>query len=90
MRGAIPLLHQYAFMTLCSVKAQGQLYLYLVKSLYFLLPENYVRGNMSVISRRRKTAKKLVLNTLIGYWNRKQKERREAMENEDGGRKTEM
>jgi hypothetical protein len=28
MRGAIPLLPQYTFMTWCSVKAQGQLYLY--------------------------------------------------------------
>jgi hypothetical protein len=29
MRGAIPPLSQYAFMAWCSVKAQGQLYLYL-------------------------------------------------------------
>jgi hypothetical protein len=29
MRGAVPPLHQYAFMAWCSVKAQGQLYLYL-------------------------------------------------------------
>jgi hypothetical protein len=28
MRGALPPLPQYAFMALCSVKAQGQLYLY--------------------------------------------------------------
>jgi hypothetical protein len=28
MRGAIALLPQYALMTWCSVKAQGQLYLY--------------------------------------------------------------
>jgi hypothetical protein len=28
MSGAIPLLPQYASMVLCSVKAQGQLYLY--------------------------------------------------------------
>jgi hypothetical protein len=30
MSGAIPPLHQYAFMVWCSVKAQGQLYLYLL------------------------------------------------------------
>jgi hypothetical protein len=30
MRGAIPPLPQYAFMAWCSVKAQGQLYLYLL------------------------------------------------------------
>jgi len=29
MRGAVPLLHQYAFMAWCSVEAQGQIYLYL-------------------------------------------------------------
>jgi hypothetical protein len=29
MLGAIPLLPQYAYMAWCSVKAQGQLYLYL-------------------------------------------------------------
>jgi len=29
MSGAVPPLPQYAFMTWCSVKAQGQLYLYL-------------------------------------------------------------
>jgi hypothetical protein len=29
MRGAIPPLSPYVFMTWCSVKAQGQLYLYL-------------------------------------------------------------
>jgi hypothetical protein len=29
MSGAIPQLPQYAFMAWCSVKAQGQLYLYL-------------------------------------------------------------
>jgi len=29
MSGAIPLLPQYAFMAWCSVKAQGQLYLYI-------------------------------------------------------------
>jgi hypothetical protein len=29
MSGTIPPLPQYAFMTWCSVKAQGQLYLYL-------------------------------------------------------------
>jgi len=29
MSGAIPLLPQYTFMAWCSVKAQGQLYLYL-------------------------------------------------------------
>jgi hypothetical protein len=28
MSGAVPLLPQYAFMVWCSVKAQGQLYLY--------------------------------------------------------------
>jgi hypothetical protein len=31
MRGAIPQLPQYASMAWCSVKAQGQLYLYLCK-----------------------------------------------------------
>jgi hypothetical protein len=30
MRGAIPPLPQYAFMAWCLVKAQGQLYLYLL------------------------------------------------------------
>jgi len=30
IRGAIPLLLQYAFMVWCSLKAQGQLYLYLI------------------------------------------------------------
>jgi hypothetical protein len=30
MSGAIPPLPQYAFMAWCSVKAQGQLYLYLL------------------------------------------------------------
>jgi hypothetical protein len=30
MNGAIPPLPQYAFMTWCSAKAQGQLYLYLL------------------------------------------------------------
>jgi len=29
MRGAIPPLSQYTFITWCSVKAQGQLYLHL-------------------------------------------------------------
>jgi hypothetical protein len=33
MSGAIPPLPQYAFMAWCSVKAQGQLYLYLLYSL---------------------------------------------------------
>jgi hypothetical protein len=32
MHGAIPLLPQYAFMAWCSVKAQGQLYLYLTST----------------------------------------------------------
>jgi hypothetical protein len=35
MNGAIPPLHQYAFMAWCLVKAQGQLYLYL-----YLLPKS--------------------------------------------------
>jgi len=30
MSGSIPPLHQYSLMTWCSVKAQGQLYLYLL------------------------------------------------------------
>jgi hypothetical protein len=34
MRGAIPPLPHYAFMTWCSVTAQGQLYLYLYLELY--------------------------------------------------------
>jgi len=33
MRGAIPPLLQYTFMARCSVKAQGQLYLYLTCTL---------------------------------------------------------
>jgi len=31
MSGALPSLPRYAFMAWCSVKAQGQLYLYLTK-----------------------------------------------------------
>jgi hypothetical protein len=34
MRGAIPSLPQYAFMAWCSVKAQGQLYIYLNRSTF--------------------------------------------------------
>jgi len=34
MRGAIPLLHQYAFRAWCLFKAQGQLYLYLYVCMY--------------------------------------------------------
>jgi hypothetical protein len=37
MIGAIPPLSQYAFMAWCSVKAQGQLYLYL--TVFFLLKD---------------------------------------------------
>jgi hypothetical protein len=33
MRGGIPPLPQYAFMVWCSVEAQGQLYLYILKGL---------------------------------------------------------
>jgi hypothetical protein len=36
MRGAILPLPQYAFMAWCSVKAQGQLYLYLCLSIVFI------------------------------------------------------
>jgi hypothetical protein len=41
MSGAIPLLPQYAFMAWCSVKAQGQLYLYLLYQsfMFFTLQE---------------------------------------------------
>jgi hypothetical protein len=35
MSGAIPPLPQYAFMAWCSVKAQGQLYLYLLPDCIF-------------------------------------------------------
>jgi hypothetical protein len=36
MSGAIPPLPQYAFMAWCSVKIQGQLYLYLIKEIGIL------------------------------------------------------
>jgi hypothetical protein len=36
MCGAIPPLPQYAFMARCSVKAQGELYLYKVRNSYLL------------------------------------------------------
>jgi len=35
MRGAVPLLPQYAFMPWCSVKAQGPLYFYLYHFLFY-------------------------------------------------------
>jgi hypothetical protein len=37
MSGAIPPFPQYAFMACCSLKAQGQLYLYEVKAVIFKL-----------------------------------------------------
>jgi hypothetical protein len=45
MRGAIPPLPQYAFMEWCSVKAQGQLYLYLLPSCVLTLKLNTLLHN---------------------------------------------
>jgi len=45
MRGAIPPLPQYAFMVWCSVKAQGQLNLYLCRErwgIYWLANGRYL------------------------------------------------
>jgi hypothetical protein len=41
MSGAIPPLPQHAFMVWCSVKAQGQLYLYLSKDYNSVMPPMY-------------------------------------------------
>jgi hypothetical protein len=38
MSGALPSLPQYAFMAWCSVKAQGQLYLYLTSCVIYMTP----------------------------------------------------
>jgi hypothetical protein len=56
MRGAIPRLPQYAFMVLCSVKAQGQLYLYLYVESYALTQSVQkgictLQGNVPIRSR---------------------------------------
>jgi hypothetical protein len=37
MSGAIPPIHQYAFMAWCSVKAQGQIYLYIYLYLFTVM-----------------------------------------------------
>jgi len=51
MRGAtIPLLPQYAFMAWCSVKTQGQLYLYL---LLVLATSMYIVAKVSVTENAR-------------------------------------
>jgi hypothetical protein len=44
MRGAIYPLHHYAFMAWCSLKAQGQLYLYLLKHSIDKLVMNLLNG----------------------------------------------
>jgi hypothetical protein len=43
MRGAISTLTQYAFMARCLVKAQGQLYLYLIRNRALLSASQIVR-----------------------------------------------
>jgi hypothetical protein len=47
MRGAIPPIPQYAFMARCSVKAKGQLYIYLTGVTAYLL---YLSVKTAVIS----------------------------------------
>jgi hypothetical protein len=60
MSGAVPLLPQYAFMAWCLVKAQGQLYLY-------LLFDNDIYHNCVIIYRFvigwRKLVRQLLTNT---------------------------
>jgi hypothetical protein len=54
MRGAIPPLRQYAFMGWCSVKAQGQLYLYLQ---FYLTPAGKMYRKLEKKERRKETEK---------------------------------
>jgi hypothetical protein len=44
MNGAVPPLPHYAFMAWCSVKAQGQLYLYVEFTFFYIIQVLWCRG----------------------------------------------
>jgi len=50
MRGAIRLLPQYSFLVWCSIKAQGQLYLYFYIPVYLQLSEGITIEVLSLSS----------------------------------------